>query len=170
MTIMAKSKDKKRKENLSKKEAVTALKFQTEWGFKQLVCNNGGILQMQMENELALIGQLDLCKDLLAIKTFVDAVQRRLQVQPVPDIGDFTKSLVAIALGISRVKVLTDDMTFLSWSELVQKKMLSIYYMESIRNSVVEWAKQNGYHTSTYLGIPIVRFDRIFLLIRHKTE
>lgn len=167
---MAKSKDKKRKENLSKKEAVTALKFQTEWGFKQLVCNNGGILQMQMENELALIGQLDLCKDLLAIKTFVDAVQRRLQVQPVPDIGDFTKSLVAIALGISRVKVLTDDMTFLSWSELVQKKMLSIYYMENIRNSVVEWAKQNGYHTSTYLGIPIVRFDRIFLLIRHKTE
>lgn len=167
---MAKSKDKKRKENLSKKEAVTALKFQTEWGFKQLVCNNGGILQMQMENELALIGQLDLCKDLLAIKTFVDAVQRRLQVQPVPDIGDFTKSLVAIALGISRVKVLTDDMTFLSWSELVQKKILSIYYMESIRNSVVEWAKQNGYHTSTYLGIPIVRFDRIFLLIRHKTE
>lgn len=170
MTIMAKSKDKKRKENLSKKEAVTALKFQTEWGFKQLVCNNGGILQMQMENELALIGQLDLCKDLLAIKTFVDAVQRRLQAQPVPGIGDFTKSLVAIALGISRVKVLTDDMTFLSWSELVQKKMLSIYYMESIRNSVVEWAKQNGYHTSTYLGIPIVRFDRIFLLIRHKTE
>lgn len=167
---MAKSKDKKRKENLSKKEAVTALKFQTEWGFKQLVCNNGGILQMQMENELALIGQLDLCKDLLAIKTFVDAVQRRLQAQPVPGIGDFTKSLVAIALGISRVKVLTDDMTFLSWSELVQKKMLSIYYMESIRNSVVEWAKQNGYHTSTYLGIPIVRFDRIFLLIRHKTE
>lgn len=121
---MAKSKDKKRKENLSKKEAVTALKFQTEWGFKQLVCNNGGILQMQMENELALIGQLDLCKDLLAIKTFVDAVQRRLQVQPVPDIGDFTKSLVAIALGISRVKVLTDDMTFLSWSELVQRRYL----------------------------------------------
>lgn len=170
MTIMAKSKDKKRKENLSKKEAVTALKFQTEWGFKQLVCNNGGILQMQMENELALIGQLDLCKDLLAIKTFVDAVQRRLQVQPVPDIGDFTKSLVAIALGISRVKVLTDDMTFLSWSELVQKKILSIYYMESIRNSVVEWAKQNGYHTSTYLGIPIVKFDRIFLLVRYKTK
>lgn len=167
---MAKSKDKKRKENLSKKEAVTALKFQTEWGFKQLVCNNGGILQMQMENELALIGQLDLCKDLLAIKTFVDAVQRRLQVQPVPDIGDFTKSLVAIALGISRVKVLTDDMTFLSWSELVQKKILSIYYMESIRNSVVEWAKQNGYHTSTYLGIPIVKFDRIFLLVRYKTK
>lgn len=170
MTIMAKSKDKKRKENLSKKEAVTALKFQTEWGFKQLVCNNGGILQMQMENELALIGQLDLCKDLLAIKTFVDAAQRRLQVQPVPDIGDFTKSLVAIALGISRVKVLTDDMTFLSWSELVQKKILSIYYMESIRNSVVEWAKQNGYHTSTYLGIPIVKFDRIFLLVRYKTK
>lgn len=167
---MAKSKDKKRKENLSKKEAVAALKFQTEWGFKQLVCNNGGILQMQMENELALIGQLDLCKDLLAIKTFVDAVQRRLQVQPVPDIGDFTKSLVAIALGISRVKVLTDDMTFLSWSELVQKKILSIYYMESIRNSVVEWAKQNGYHTSTYLGIPIVKFDRIFLLVRYKTK
>lgn len=167
---MAKSKDKKRKENLSKKEAVTALKFQTEWGFKQLVCNNGGILQMQMENELALIGQLDLCKDLLAIKTFVDAVQRRLQVQPVSDIGDFTKSLVAIALGISRVKVLTDDMTFLSWSELVQKKILSIYYMESIRNSVVEWAKQNGYHTSTYLGIPIVKFDRIFLLVRYKTK
>lgn len=168
--IMAKSKDQKRKEYLLKKEAVTALKFQTEWGFKQLVSNNVGILQMQMENELVLIGQLDLCKDLLAIKTFVDAVQRCLQAQPVPDIGDFTKSLVAIALGISRVKVLTDDMTFLSWSELVQKKMLSIYYMESIRNSVVEWAKQNGYHTSTYLGIPIVRFDRIFLLIRHKTE
>jgi hypothetical protein len=170
MMIMAKSKDQKRKEYLLKKEAVTALKFQTEWGFKQLVSNNVGILQMQMENELVLIGQLDLCKDLLAIKTFVDAVQRCLQAQPVPGIGDFTKSLVAIALGISRVKVLTDDMTFLSWSELVQKKMLSIYYMESIRNSVVEWAKQNGYHTSTYLGIPIVRFDRIFLLIRHKTE
>ena len=140
--IMAKSKDQKRKEYLLKKEAVTALKFQTEWGFKQLVSNNVGILQMQMENELVLIGQLDLCKDLLAIKTFVDAVQRCLQAQPVPGIGDFTKSLVAIALGISRVKVLTDDMTFLSWSELVQKKMLSIYYMESIRNSVVEWAKR----------------------------
>lgn len=162
---MNKNKNQKRKVALSQKKALTTLQFQAEWGLKQL---NGreSILQQQLSNELTLIEQLDLTQDLLAIQKFTIHVQQHVHMRPLSGQGDFTKSLVAITLGIIPIESISPDATFLPWSELAQKKMLSLYYPEEARNAVVAWAAQNGYQTSTYLGTPIVKFKHIYLVIK----
>lgn len=149
---MNKNKNQKRKVALSQKKALTTLQFQAEWGLKQL---NGreSILQQQLSNELTLIEQLDLTQDLLAIQKFTIHVQQHVHAHPLSGHGDLTKSLIAITLGIVPVESISPDATFLPWSELAQKKMLSLYYPEETRNAIVAWAAQNGYQTSTYLGI-----------------
>lgn len=100
---MNKNKNQKRKVALSQKKALTTLQFQAEWGLKQL---NGreSILQQQLSNELTLIEQLDLTQDLLAIQKFTIHVQQHVHVRPLSGQGDFTKSLVAITLGIVPVE------------------------------------------------------------------
>ena len=52
-----------------------------------------------------------------------------------------------------------------SWREQIEKKLLTIYYPEKQRNKVVDWAKANGYSTSSYLGRPIVKFKQLYLII-----
>ena len=47
----------------------------------------------------------------------------------------------------------------------IEKKLLTIYYPEKLRNKVVDWAKANGYSTSSYLGRPIVKFKQLYLII-----
>lgn len=162
---MNKNKNQKRKAALSQKSALTTLQFQAEWGLKQLNSRES-VLQQQLSNELVLIEQLDLTQDLLAIQKFTIHVQQHVHVHPLSGQGDFTKSLVSIALGIVPVESISPDATFLSWSELTQKKMLSLYYSEETRNTVIGWASQNGYQTSTYLGTPIVKFNHIYLVIK----
>ena len=49
--------------------------------------------------------------------------------------------------------------------EQIEKKLLTIYYPEKQRNKVVDWAKANGYSTSSYLGRPIVKFKQLYLII-----
>ena len=56
--------------------------------------------------------------------------------------------------------------TTISWESLINQKILNIYYAENIRNQVVEWAKSNGFTTSTYLGNPIVKFNKIHIILR----
>lgn len=162
---MNKNKNQKRKAAQLRKNSLTTLKFQAEWGFKQLKVKASS-LQQQLNNELILIEQLDLSQDLLAIQDFTVRVQQHVHTYPLPEKGDLTKSLVAIALGIVPVESISSDATFLSWPELVQQKMLSLYYPEDTRNAVVTWATQNGYQTSTYLGTPIVKFKQIYLVLK----
>lgn len=166
---MNKNKNQKRKSELSQKNALSTLKFQVEWGLKKLN-KDKNILQQQLRNELIFIEQLDLSQDLLAIQNFTVRVQQHVHTCPLPGQGDFTKSLVAIALEIVPAESISSDATFLSWPELVQQKMLSLYYPQETRNVVVTWAAQNGYQISTYLGIPIVKFKQIYLLLKKAQE
>lgn len=48
------------------------------------------------------------------------------------------------------------------------KKILIIFYPDEKRNAVVEWAKMNGYNTSTYLGQPIVKFTKLYIRIERR--
>lgn len=52
------------------------------------------------------------------------------------------------------------------WKGLLNKKLIPLYYPEKIRNKVIAWAHENGYTTSTYLGQPIIKFNKLFLLIK----
>lgn len=162
---MAKKKNQKKREALSKKSAVETLRFQTHWGLKQLGQAEGSMLHQLVDAEIDLIAELELAQDLLAIKSFVDGVKQNIAATPTPEKGDLTKSPTAIALGIASVGDMEGMGMPLSWKDMVNQKLLSIYYPEESRNNIVDWAKANGYNTSTYLGRPMLKFSKLFFLI-----
>ena len=162
---MANKKDKKRKNALKKKSTIEALKFQTKWGFEKQYGVPSSLYSVFLETELDYIIELELQEELLSIKGFIDDVKKGLGVWPIPELGDFNHSLVAISLGIAKIADINKFGIPTPWHELIKKKILSIYYPDEIRNQVVEYAKENNYNTSTYLGQPIVKFNHLFIKI-----
>ena len=163
---MANKKDKKRKDALKKKSAIESLKFQTRWGFVNQFGTPSSLYSVFLETELDYIIELGLQEELLSIKRFIDDIKSGLCVEPIPELGDH--SLVAISLGISQIADINKFGIPTPWDELLNKKILSIYYPDEIRNQVVEYAKEKNYNTSTYLGQPIVKFNQLYIKINRK--
>lgn len=155
----------RKKNALSIKRAVESLCFQIDWGLKLLGAEKGDLFHQLAKVEVDFISELNLTQDILAIKSLVDGVKQNLQIEPTPESGDFTHSVVALALGIASISHLNNISLPESWREQIEKKLLTIYYPEKQRNKVVDWAKANGYSTSSYLGRPIVKFKQLYLII-----
>ena len=163
---MTKKRKQNRKNELSEKRAVESIRFQTHFGLKQIGHKDTDMFHRLADAEINVIAELDLTDDILGIKNFVESVRRELNVEPTPEKGDFCTSIVAIALGISKIPVLDDTkMPVVNWQDQINKKMLTLYYPEESRNAVAEWAKANDYNTTTYLGRPVVKFKRLFIII-----
>ena len=163
---MAQKRKQNRKNELSKKRAVESIRFQTHIGLKQIGRKDTDMFHWLADAEINVIAELDLTDDILGIKNFVESVRRELNVEPTPEKGDFCTSIVAIALGISKIPVLDDmQMPVVNWQDRINKKILTLYYPEESRNAVAEWAKANNYNTSTYLGRPVVKFKQLFIII-----
>ena len=162
---MVKKRNQNRKNELAKKSAVEAVRFQTHFGLKQMGREDGDMFHELADAEINVIAELDLTDDILGIKNLVEGVRRYLNTEPTPGKGDFCTSVVAIALGISRIPTLDDMKMPVSWQEQINKKILTLYYPEESRNAVAEWAKANDYNASTYLGRPVVKFKRLFIII-----
>ena len=163
---MAKKKNQKKAEAQTRKSAVESLRFQTHWGLKQLGQEDGNVFHLLVDAEVNSIAELELAQDLLAIKSFVDAVKQSFMVTPTTEMGDFVKSPTAVALGIAHINNLDNMSLPLTWSEMIKKKLLTIYYPEEYRNQIFDWAKKNSYTTSTYLGQPIVKFSKLYIIIK----
>ena len=101
---------------------------------------------------------------------FIDDVKKNLATTPTPEKGDLVKSPTAIALGIASVGDIEAMETPLIWKDMVDQKLLSIYYPGENRNDIVDWAKVNGYNTSTYLGRPILKLSKLFVMIERTRE
>ena len=163
---MTKKRKQNRKNELSEKRAVESIRFQTHFGLKQIGHKDTDMFHRLADAEINVIEELDLTDDILDIKNLVEGVKRELNVEPILEKGDFCTSIVAIALGISKIPVLDDmKMPVVNWKEQINKKMLVLYYPEEYRNAVTEWAKANGYNISTYLGRPVVKFKQLFIII-----
>lgn len=162
---MAKKKNQKKAETQAKKSAVETLRFQAHWGLKQLGNEDGNLFHKLVDTEVDFIAELELTQDLLAIKSLVDGVKQSFAVVPTPEKGDFTKSPTAVALGIAQIEDINNIGIPLTWSDMIAQKLLTIYYPEEYRNQIVDWAKANGYNTSTYLGRPIVKFSKLYIII-----
>lgn len=156
---------KKRSNTVKQKAMIESLIFQTNWGIKKLYKNPSDLISTLVKVELEYIIELNLFEDLLMIKKFVDDVKSTFDIEPVAERGDFCRSPVAIALGIGKVDDITKIRTPIAWHELLAKKLLSIYYPTDMRNSIADYAKNNGYNTSTYFGKPMIKFNVIFLLL-----
>ena len=171
---MAKKRKQNRKNELSEKKAVESIRFQTHFGLKQIGHKDADMFHRLADAEINVIAELDLTDDILGIKNLVEGVRRELNVEPTLEKGDFCTSIVAIALGISKIPVLDDmKMPVVNWLDQINKKILTLYYPEEFRNAVAEWAKANDYNTSTYLGRPVVKFKQLFIIIertRTRTE
>ena len=161
---MAKKKNQKKSEAHAKKSAVETLRFQAHWGLKQLGHEDDMFNQL-IDAEVDFIAELELVQELLAIKSLVDGVKQSFVVTPTPEKGDFVKSPTAVALGIAQVEDINKIGLPLTWSEMIEQKILTIYYPEEYRNQIVDWAKTNGYNISTYLGRPIVKFSKLYIII-----
>ena len=161
---MTKIKNQKKAEAHAKKSAVETLRFQAHWGLKQLGHEDDMFNQL-IDAEVDFIAELELAQELLAIKSLVDGVKRSFVVTPTPEKGDFVKSPTAVALEIAQVEDINKIGLPLTWSEMIEQKILTIYYPEEYRNQIVDWAKTNGYNISTYLGRPIVKFSKLYIII-----
>ena len=164
-TIMKNKHLQKRSNAVKQKVIIESLVFQTNWGLKRLYEPPNDFIGTLVKAELDYIVELNLFEDLLMIKKFVDDVKSTFDIEPVAERGDFCRSPVAIALGIGKVDDITKIRTPIAWHELLAKKLLSIYYPTDMRNSIADYAKNNGYNTSTYFGKPMIKFNVIFLLL-----
>ena len=162
---MAKKKNHKKAEAHAKKSSVETLRFQAHWGLKQLGHDDGNLFHQLVDTEVNFIAELELAQDMLAMKALVDDVKQAFGVTPTPEKGDLTKSPTAVALGIAYVEDMNIMGNPLSWTEMKEQKLLKIYYPEEYRNQIINWAKQKGCNTSTYLGMPIIKFSHIFLVM-----
>ena len=163
---MTKKRKQNRKNELSKKRSVESIRFQTHIGLKQIGRKDTDMFHWLADVEINVIAELELTDDILGIKNLVEGVRRELNVEPTLEKGDFCTSIVAIALGISKIPVLDDmKMPVVNWPDQINKKILTLYYPEESRNAVAEWAKANDYNTSTYLGRPVVKFKQLFIII-----
>ena len=164
--IMTKKQNQKRKQELAERSLVESLSFQVHYGLKMMGREEDELFQQLANAEINFISELGITQDILSLKNLVDGVKRDLQVEPTPEKGDFQTSVSAIALGIASIPSLDSMKIPVSWEELVKKRMLEIFYPEDIRSQVLQWAKQNGFSTSTYLGQPIVKFDKIYIVVK----
>lgn len=166
---MKKKNDPKRKAALMQKTAAETLEFQTTWGLKQMGAD--AELNECALAELASIKELGVTCDLLNMKRFAEGVRQALQTNVVADMGELVRSVVCVALGISRVSDVQQlAVSQCSWDKLLKQKLLTVYYPANIRNEVVAWAMENGFTTSTYLGQPIIKFSKIFLAIKRMVK
>ena len=161
---MAKKKNQKKAEEQAKKSAVETLRFQAHWGLKRL-SHEDDMFNLLVDAEVDFIAELELAQDMLAMKALVDDVKQAFGVTPTPEKGDLTKSPTAVALGIAYVEDMNNMGNPLSWSEMKEQKLVKIYYPEEYRNQIIDWAKANDYNTSTYLGRPIVKFCKLYIII-----
>ena len=163
---MAKKRKQNRKNELTRKRTVESIKFQTHFGLKQMGREDADLFHELADAEINVIIELGINDDILGIKNLVEGARRDLNVEPTPEKGDFCTSIVAIALGISKIPVLDDmKMPVVNWPDQINKKILTLYYPEQSRNAVAEWAKANDYNTTTYLGRPVVKFKQLFIII-----
>ena len=130
---MAKKKNQKKAESHAKKSAVETLRFQAHWGLKQLGHEDDMFNQL-IDAEVDFIAELELAQELLAIKSLVDGVKQSFVVTPTPEKGDFVKSPTAVALGIAQVEDINKIGLPLTWSEMIEQKILTIYYPEESQN------------------------------------
>ena len=155
----------KRSNTVKQKVIIESLLFQTNWGLKKLYEAPNDFIETLVKAELDYIVELNLFEDLLRLKIFIENVKSILGIEPVAEYGDFYRSLVALALGIGKVNDIEKVETPITWHELLEKKILSIYYPTDVRNSIVDYAKHNGYNVSTYLGKPVIKLSKIFVLL-----
>jgi hypothetical protein len=155
----------KRNDTIKQKALIESLIFQTNWGIKKIYGSPEDSITEIIKTELDCIVELNLVEDLLIIKKFVDDVKSAFNIKPVAERGDFCNSCVAFALGIGGMNVITELNMPADWKRLAEKKILSIYYPNDVRNSIVDYAKQNGYNVSTYLGKPMIKLSKLFVLL-----
>ena len=163
---MTKKQNQKRKQELAERSLVESLGFQVHYGLKMMGREADDLFQQLADAEVNFISELGLTQDILSLKNLVEGVKKDLQVEPTPEKGDFQTSVSAIALGIASIPSLDSMKIPASWEELIKKRILEIFYPEDKRSQVLQWAKQNGFSTSTYLGQPIVKFDKIYVVIK----
>ena len=154
-----------RSNTIKQKALIESLIFQTNWGIKKIYNSPTDSVISMTNAELNSIIELKLFEDLLTVKKFVDDVKSVFYIEPVTERGDFCNSCVAFALGIGGMNVITELNMPADWKRLAEKKILSIYYPNDVRNSIVDYAKQNGYNVSTYLGKPIIKLNKIFVML-----
>lgn len=155
----------KRNDTIKQKALIESLIFQTNWGIKRIYGSPEDSITEIIKTELDCIVELNLVEDLLIIKKFVDDVKSTFNTEPVAERGDFCNSLVALALGIGRTNIITELNAPADWQGLAEKKILSIYYTSDVRNKIVDYTKQNGYNVSTYLGKPMIKLSKLFVLL-----
>lgn len=152
---------KRRKAELTERTKNESLQFQVEWGSKSLELELTDDVRKRIQDELSILLNLGLAKNLLTLKEIVDGVKQDLKAIPKPFKGNFTGSLVAYCLGIATGNPL-ERALLKPVSEYCLPLQLTLYYDNEIRNKVIDWVKVHGYQeVKTHLGQPILKMEKM---------
>ena len=167
---MAKEHRQRKTVALGVKRVVKALRFQAHRGLRQLGQEEDSVFHKLVDVEINIIARMGLAQDLLALKVCVEGVEQRFSVPPTPWKGEFTKSPTAVALGIACINDINNmKLPLVTWSEMKKQKFLSVCYQEEYCDKIVNWAKANGFKVSTCLGLPVLKFRKLYIaLVNHQ--
>lgn len=161
---------KQRKAELAERTRNESLRFQTEWGMKQLSWEPTGDIRGRIDDELRILQNLGLAENLLTLKEIVTGVSSDLGARPEPFEGNLAGSLVAYLLGISTGNPLEKQL-LLPVTEYAVPWQVSVKYDNEIRNEVVDWIRTHGYkEVKTRLGQPILKMDKMVVEIRRMVK
>lgn len=155
---------KNKKDNAVNKQKIImeSLTFQVNWGLKKLYGNNESLNGLATA-ELSVINELGLAEDIVMIKNMVDDIRKTLGINPIADKGNFCKSVVAIGLEIASVSDIAQFQIPVSWQEMIDQKIVKLYYPTDNINDIAALLKTKGYNTSTYLGRHIVKLNKLWI-------
>lgn len=158
------AKSKKDKITYKQKMIMESLTFQVNWGLKKLYGNNESLNGL-VTAELNFINELGLANDILDIKNMVDYIRNTLAINTITDKSDFCKSLTAVGLEIASISNISQFQLPVSWQKMIDQKIIKLYYPTNSINQITCLLKTKGYNTSTYLGKPIVKLNKLWILL-----
>lgn len=158
------AKSKKDKITYKQKMIMESLTFQVNWGLKKLYGNNESLNGL-VTAELNFINELRLANDILDIKNMVDYIRNTLAINTITEKGDFCKSLTAVGLEIASISNISQFQLPVSWQKMIDQKIIKLYYPTNSISQITCLLKTKGYNTSTYLGKPIVKLNKLWILL-----
>lgn len=148
--------------------SIVTLRLLVQWGVKSLFGSEQVNLYARLANtEVDYLQELGLTDTLLAIHRFMEHLHHDLGFQPCDSEGPMAQSVVALALKIGRLA--TDEelkMAENTWDELLEKKLVPVIFPREDCRRIGQWAKEQGYNTSSYLEQPIIKFGKLNIEIK----
>lgn len=142
-----------------------SLRFQTNWGAKQIYGEITDDIQALIDQELSWIENSGFTEGFLALKVIADTAKNDFSSPVGADHGILAGSIVAYCLGLIANDPLNTEFqnTTFRPAELTPSLNVSMHFAPEKRNEIVAWASQKYGPSMMRLGVPIIKLPSLIL-------